>query len=168
MKKVNKFVLVVMLLLPAFAFGQVTEEWVARYDRQGLSDSAKAMTVDMDGNIYVVGQSGNKGVAVKYDTNGNKLWEALYDFSPEHITVGNNGNTYITGYAGDGGEYGGEYGTYDMFTAKLDSQGNLVWVKTFGGIGTGSCMGWYSPLAIGRHIAVDSEGNVVVMGEVSV
>lgn len=58
--------------------------WAARYNgAAGLTDEAKAVTVDSSGNILVAGFShgGDTGwdaVTLKYDPEGRLLWEARY------------------------------------------------------------------------------------------
>jgi len=138
------------------------ELWEARYDGtiSGL-DIAKSIAVDSSGNVYVTGHSeGSSNVydytTIKYNSSGNKLWEARYD-SPgsgleeaESIAVDSSGNVYVTGYTiGDGtGE--------DYTTIKYDSSGNELWVARYDGPGN------YEDEA--KSLVVDNSGNVYVTG----
>jgi hypothetical protein len=76
---------------------------VTRYNGgYGYSD-ALALAVDSSGNVYVTGHSAAAIATVKYDTNGNQLWEARYngnDHSYGHkVAVDARGNVYVTGMA---------------------------------------------------------------------
>src|SRR3990172_4425054 len=100
----------VWLVSSGFAWAQVTEAWVARYNGLGNGlDVAYAMAADGAGNVYVTGQSvgfsyiGSDNVTIKYDTNGNQVWVARYNGSGNSndiaraIAVDGSGNVYVTG-----------------------------------------------------------------------
>lgn len=78
------------------------------------------------------------------------------------LVVDPEGNTYITGYFTDVSYFGSEEseteivsnGWYDVFVAKTSPEGNLVWIKTFGGTG----------FDLGTGISIDEEKNVYVTG----
>jgi uncharacterized delta-60 repeat protein len=85
------------------------QQWAARYNGPaGADDNATALTLDMDGNVYVTGGSTGTGsfqdyATVKYDAAGVQQWVARYngpgnnsDISTD-IAVSANGNVYVTG-----------------------------------------------------------------------
>lgn len=123
------------------ASAQVTEAWVARYQRpSNFYTTGTAIAVDAAGNVYVAGavfrrDSGSAYVMVKYDTNGNELWANTNginsDPQPPAIALDSSGNVYLTGTA----------------TLKFDTDGNLLWAARGG-----------------NAIAVDAAGNVYVTG----
>jgi hypothetical protein len=80
---------------------------------------------------------------------------------PEAIAVDVNGNSVITGSFYGTVDFGGviltSYGQQDIFTAKYDSAGLLIWAKQAGGI-----LG-----DIGHDVTFDNTGNVIVTGEFS-
>ena len=84
----------------------------------GISDSGSYPTSNQD---YAT---------IKYDSDGNELWVALYDGSAgesDHaaaIAVDMNGNAYVTGYSREVG-----MGMFAYTTVKYDSAGNELWVK---------------------------------------
>jgi PKD repeat protein len=87
--------------------GQVTLEWVARYDNT-TGDTAYALAIDNSmGNIYVTGRSGT----VSYDPSGNKLWRGQGN-GWEVAVAQSSGNVYVTGNDG---------------TRAFDRNGNLLW-----------------------------------------
>jgi len=97
----------------------------------------------------------------KYDGNGNLLWAeqaggSLYDFGHD-ITIDGSGNSLVTGYFEGSATFGDtiltSLGSRDVFIAKYDENGNLLWAEQAGGSG-----------AEGRDIAVDGSGNSLVTG----
>jgi hypothetical protein len=94
------------------------ELWVAHWDGPaGRRDQANALVVDDSGNVYVAGAYGyaQRGqvpvymhATVKYDTDGNEMWDALYmnsflgigttlPFVVAHLAVDEAGNVYLGG-----------------------------------------------------------------------
>jgi len=137
--------------------GNGNELWAARYGGPGGGDNtANALAVDGEGNVYVTGRSiSEKGyldfATIKYGSNGNELWVARYD-GPGHnvddaeaLTVDASGNVYITGNSR------GIKGHDDYATIKYDSNGNQLWVARYD---DGSS----------TALAVDNVGNVYVTG----
>jgi hypothetical protein len=80
---------VVLCALPASA--SVFTEWTAEYNGpSSKEDRAVDIGVDIAGNVYVTGYSWSGDniytadyATIKYDTNGNQQWVALYD-GPAH------------------------------------------------------------------------------------
>jgi hypothetical protein len=110
--------------------------WSVLYDGPGNdNDYAWDIDVDDNGNVYVTGQStGEYGhydyATVKYDTDGNELWDARYegpwgDDKATAISVDGNGNSFVTGYSDQ------LLDNYDVYTIKYDSSGNEVWAMQF-------------------------------------
>lgn len=139
------------------------ELWVARWNSPSFEgSSARNLAVDNLGNVYVLGHSRvadtvEDYVTLKYDPNGNKLWEARYDGpanSSDHaraITVDSSGNVYVTGRSKSGT-------FYDYATIKYAPDSNEpVWVARYNGPGNDS--------EEVTGIAIDSSGNVYVTGE---
>lgn len=132
--------------------------WLVRYNGPGNGwDEATAMAVDAAGNVYVTGLSGavpstgHDYVTIKYDTNGNQLWLALYNGPgnradiPTNLAVDANGNVYVTGYSGN------PSAPDDYATIKYDASGNQLWVARYSGSASA--------------IALDAAGNVYVTGK---
>ncbi|MFN5309881.1 MAG: SBBP repeat-containing protein [Candidatus Kapaibacterium sp.] len=102
----------------------------------------------------------------KFDAKGNFLWAKscggdTYN-AGNSIAVDAAGNVYTTGYfqstidldPGPEEVNVTAVGGSDIFILKLDTKGNFVWAKTFGGIGAD----------VGNAITVDAAGNVYVTG----
>lgn len=125
-----------------------------------ISDS---IDLDPGPNVDLRDPKNGSSAIVKYDPNGNFIWgkqSFAWNFS---LTTDNNQNVYLTGnfkgtvhfnfdttfayvLSSDGG--------IDAFTAKYDSNLNLIWAKKFGGPGTDFA---YS-------ITVDEYHNVYTLG----
>lgn len=154
------------LVFPNIIFAETSPSpsWVAQYNGIGNSDDfAIASTADSFGNIYVTGTSyngasyslGSSFATIKYDSNGNKLWNVFYNDrlynSATDIKVDQIGNVYVTGYSYDNDGY---YDSVDFITIKYDKDGNQLWATQYnGGI-----------LYPAPHLFIDSFGNVYVAG----
>ncbi|MDD5529268.1 MAG: SBBP repeat-containing protein [bacterium] len=85
--------------------------WVRRYNGSADStDSATAITLDGNGNVYVTGSSvdsvtGYDYATIKYDSLGDTIWIRRYngpgnDFDKANaIVLDEDGNVYVTGYS---------------------------------------------------------------------
>jgi hypothetical protein len=107
------------------------QQWISVYD--GTSDrnvnKPAAIGVDLQGNIYVTGWSGNISVAdyctIKYNSSGVQQWVARYnnqgggDNEAAALTIDPTGNCIVTGYS-----YGSNYSA----TIKYSTNGDSLWV----------------------------------------
>jgi uncharacterized protein (DUF2249 family) len=110
--------------------------------------------------------SNNDVFLAKYDAAGNYVWAkrigGLGIDEASAIDVDAAGNCYVTGYfnattdfdPGTGTANLTPVGTYDMFLAKYDANGNYVWAISIGNSGP----------EYGRSIEVDASGNSYVTG----
>ena len=149
----------------------------------GISaDEAWDVTADKDGNIYMVGGFGSPSIifgndtlfrngggsdsyVVKYDSLGNVIWALNpvsigYDYSFS-IAVDRDDNIYLTGiYSSSTITFGSLTinnpvpGNQQVYVVKIDSLGNALWLKTFGGSGLDYSLG----------IVADSVKNIYVTG----
>ncbi len=137
------------------------------------SDSARAIALDADGNLYVGGQSAATWgtpvrahtllgdiIAVKLSTDGALIWNTFLGGSGTEtgsgIALDSVGNVYVVGTSG--ATWGSPVRAYTLGTdpsvVKLDSSGALIWNTFLGGSG----------IDTGQAIEVDSAGNVYVSG----
>jgi len=152
----------------------------ARGARGGLEDSGAGVAVDEAGNVYVTGffestnlsfdnvtitNSGDRDVFLaKHDTQGKVVWARAaggtnYD-SANAIAVDVASNVFVTGvFLSPTISFGGRTltnsGGGDVFVAKYDSNGGLLWAERGGG----------NDADVGNGIAIDPAGNVYVTGD---
>ena len=135
------------------------------------------LVVDPDSNVFVTGyfqgsanfgpitlvSNGSKDVfAAKLDAAGNWLWATgaggIYSDFGNGISLDSSGNCYITGSFHLAASIGAfnltSSGGDDIFVAKLDNTGNILWAVKAGGISTD----W------GLDLALDNAGNAYITG----
>jgi hypothetical protein len=146
-------------------------------------DNGKGIAVDAAGNSYVTGSFrfgadfDNDGIndvtsagiedvfLAKYDTEGMLVWVRSAggtDFDDGNsVSVDGSGNVYLAGSFTAGADFNGNgvadvmsAGSRDIFIAKYDGEGTLVWVRSAGGTGFDN----------GNGVAVDGAGNVFMVG----
>ena len=148
-----------------------------------LLDQGNDIATDANGNSYVVGAIQTNGLhptaqfgnfiltghgdydwlVVKYDTLGNVIWAKNYGSAAgdiaQGVTLDPGGDLYVTGFFSSTMTVEGvtvtSKGLFDVFIAKFDPNGTLLWLKTAGGTGSD----------IGHGIVSDSTGNVGIVGE---
>ncbi len=108
------------------------------YDFSGSNDFANRMIL-VNGKITIIGSSIQPGnaymdwIIFQVDLNGNKLWDARYDFTttndekPSWVSAKNNGDVYVSGQGGpDTVSAGGSH--YLRYVTAKYSSGILEWV----------------------------------------
>jgi hypothetical protein len=151
--------------------------WKTSLGSPDFPDEIRDMTIDADGNIYIIGESsrgwgnpiipfdedkfGSSVFIAKLDTNGILLWNTFLGLDVRYgvtkIAVDAKGNTYlaISVNEGWGNPIKAYMGMSDAFIAKFNRTGELQW-NTF--LGTGG-------YDFSSGIAVDGDMNVYISGE---
>jgi len=116
--------------------------------------------VDNSGNIYAIGSTMSYGAGdfdvllLKYDSNGNLLWNITCGGSGyeegKAIVLDNSGDIYVAGVTTS---YGA--GNLDVYLLKYNSSGDLQWSTTWGGPDNDR----------GEGIAIDNSGNIYITGD---
>jgi uncharacterized delta-60 repeat protein len=131
-----------LLCLSFYSFGQIGESWISFWDGKGhYNDRTNETITDNQGNTIVVGSSigsysDRDVILIKYDSNGQKIWEARWD-SPTHeddqgkfVEMNSAGELIVVGSTSS---YGGSF--YNgILVLKFDSAGNLIWEAVYQGI----------------------------------
>lgn len=140
------------------------------------SDEGRSIAVDAQGNCYVAGiffgttafgsnvlvSRGQTDVAVaKANGDGAWLWARSFGgaaFDESRGVAVNESGCYVTGYFNGTAEFPGTNlitrGGSDIFLAKLNAHGDLLWVRQAGG----------GDADEGHDLAVDPSGNVYMTG----
>jgi hypothetical protein len=126
-----------------------------------------AVDFDPGSSTYTVSSGGQNAVFLaKYTSNGNFIWAigmgSGYGATGVNLTVDVSGNPHIVGYFSNTVDFDPgsstanltASGSYDVFFAKYDSNGNYLWAKKIGG----------SLHDSGNEITVDGSGDVVISG----
>ncbi|MEZ0276758.1 MAG: SBBP repeat-containing protein, partial [Roseimicrobium sp.] len=145
------------------------------------SDKTRAVCCDREGNVFLTGEMTEDGVfgehevkskgsvdffLAKLDKEGRFLWARNLGGSQVDrgygVAADKAGNAYVTGHfqstdAMADGKALPNAGDYDIFVAKYDPSGTLLWIRTAGGKG----------YDYGHGIALDSHGDVLVTGAVT-
>ena len=134
--------------------------WVRSWGLGGDSDFRDigyGVACDSSGNPYVTGrmyynfpQSSNL-LLLKYNRNGNLLWERNWDYASavdqgNSIEIDSNDNIYITGYTRDS--------NWNLCLLKYNNSGDFEWAQV------------WNPTdhSTGTSLAIDSVDNILVIG----
>jgi len=115
-------------------------DWSYLIDVSGNSDSGYSIKYK-SGFIYITGQTNgfsfanihrkiNPILVIKLDITGTKIWDKVIAININYqqgssITIDNENNVYVVGYKQ------GSLDNIGNFFLKLDSLGNIVWLKSF-------------------------------------
>lgn len=157
-----------------------TFEWVAT-GGGAKNDKTRAVTFDREGNVFLAGETTDDGTfgdvkraglggtdffLAKVSTEGRFLWVRSLGGSLVDrgygVAADAAGNAYVTGHyqstdAQAHGQTLPNAGDYDIFVAKYDAAGTLLWLRTAGGKG----------YDYGHGIVIDSKGDIIITGAVA-
>ncbi len=179
-KKICYYILTVLLMcVSIISEAQIPDwEWAKNIGSFG-DDMGRSIATDYDGNVYITGTFLNSSITfdsitinnnglrniflAKYAPNGNIIWAKSaggnnYDYSC-NVATDNSGNVYITGYFKSpsitfGSTILTNNGSTDIFLAKYDSDGNVLWAKSAGEDSYEHSYG----------LTADTSGNVYITG----
>lgn len=167
------------LLATHLQAAEPTLDWIAAGGGE-KNDKTRGVAVDTQGNVFFTGETLGEGTfgahkradlgstdafLSKTTPEGNILWVSSFGGSQIDRTYGvvtdAKGNAYVTGHYQSIevqalGQTLPNAGDYDIFTAKYDPDGKLLWVRTAGGAG----------YDYGHGIVMDSRGDIAISGAV--
>ena len=151
-----------------------TKAWTKLLGSSGY-EAATALTTDLDGSIYVSGQTngaldgqtqtinyGADSFLTKYSADGTKAWTKLlgssrYDYAYA-LTAGLDGSIYVAGYTNGSLDGQTNSGDYDAFLTKYSTDGTKVWTKLLGSSGADYAYALTTGLDGSIYIAGDTSG----------
>lgn len=132
-------------------------EW-RRYYGGPLADQAESMELSADGNLIIGGYTERTGksyqmYALKLTMDGDTIWSnhyggELWDFARKVIPLADGG------YALFGQTYSYGQGNGDFYLVRLNSEGDTLWTRTYGG----------PELESGESMALTSDGGFLLAG----
>ena len=164
------------ILVSAIGYAQELDFLWAKQGGGDSNDIARGVTADQVGNTIVIGSFNGKAdlddqeiisagyediFVAKYSDKGKVLWVKRFgakrkDFAFD-VDIDKKGNSVLTGLFTSNVDFGKftlkGLGSGDIFTAKLDPLGNVLWAKQAGG----------SELDGGNEIAIDSSDNALII-----
>ena len=124
-------------------------KWFNSFNGSG-ADAVNAISADASGNIYGACQivssdldgKGNHGSAdigiIKFSSTGTKLWTRMIGGSKSDVVndiyAGASGCVFAGSYTSNDGDFTLNRGSKDAFIGFCDTQGNVKWIRTFGGL----------------------------------
>jgi len=178
MKKLFWLISILMLSTIVYAQYDLQWQWAKRAGGETI-DSGSDISADNNGNTYISGTFHNTAdfgsilldsrnlsadvFVAKMNSSGDWLWAKSagsdYEDCSYSITNDNNGNCYIIGSFRGTADFGntiltGDSLFYDIYIAKLDSNGNWLWARKAGGTGNDE----------GYSICSDNNGNCFITG----
>lgn len=180
--------------VPLTAAMSASNAFIAKYNSNGILTWVKSfgdygetvsndVVVDNSGNVYIAGfvdgsvtfpsqstfySSSSDIFVIKLNANGDFVWGKTFGSTSDEealaLTLDASNNILITGYfsgtvnfntSGTTNLTSG--GNKDIFVLKLNNSGNYVWAKSYGA----------AKNERGRDIAVDSDNNVYVTGDLN-
>lgn len=123
-----------------------TAQWTRQFG-SSANDFGRSIAIDTQDNIYVVGATegawdGNSAAGArdifisKYNTGGTRLWTRQLGTTADEfgaaVAVAANGDIYVTGKTTGGLDGNLNAGGTDIFVAKYNANGSLVWIQQRG------------------------------------
>ena len=108
MKAHSNIIVTFLLLITELTHSQTSLEWVRFYSKYySGNQSARSLTIDSSGNIYVAGNTfliSNNYAVIKYSSDGNLVWQFEHQTTeneiPTKVVYSGNRSVFLTGNTG--------------------------------------------------------------------
>lgn len=128
----------IFLILPLFFVSCDSSKNISSFDEDELTDSETKTDIDADETQVAITQRADTSV----DDYGSS------------VAVDSKGNIFVVGSTNGGFDGNTNFGKSDVFLTKWNADGTKAWTKQWG----------TSEDDIGKSVAVDSDGNILVVG----
>lgn len=152
-------------------------QWSRQFGDTG-NDVAYGVTADVSGNVVVTGSfvgsvdfgggrltsnlNSNDIFVARYSATGAHSWSRAFGSSGDDhgnaVATDGIGSVVVTGYFNNSIDFGGgpltSAGNKEIFLLELNSSGQQVWSKRFGG----------ASIDVANAVAIDSGGNIIITG----
>lgn len=152
-------------------------QWSRHFGDTG-NDAGYGVTADASGNVVITGSfvgsvdfgggrltsntSSNDIFIAKYSATGGYSWSRAYgstgDDHGNAVAIDASGNVVVTGYFNNTIDFGGgpltSAGNKDIFLVELNSSGQPVWSKRFGGVS----------IDVANAVVIDGGSNIIITG----
>jgi hypothetical protein len=157
--------------------GAGVHQWSRQFGDTG-NDTGYGVRVDASGNVVVTGSfvggvdfgggrltsnlNSNDIFIAKYSATGGHSWSRAFgstgDDHGKAVAIDASGNVVVTGYFNSTIDFGGgpfsSAGMQEVFLLELNSAGQHVWSKRFGG----------TSIDVANAVAIDGGGNIIITG----
>ena len=155
----KKILFICFIVLGFNLSAQPPSKWYNKFGGSGI-DIGYGVKETYERHYIVAGSTSSFGYGatdaylILVDSMGQKVWDKTYggvmaDVAKAVVVNPVDSGFIFTGYTGSIGN-----GGYDVFLARTDKNGNLIWQKSFGGLD------W----DFGNDIVMGPDGNVVICG----
>jgi len=126
----------------------------------GILDVSASAGAGNDKNSNASKHAGGDYWGLKLDANGTKIWRRYFggsftDAAYDAVETNDNGFILIGSSDSDDVDISNTKGDYDFWAVKVDTNGNQVWEKSYGG----------SQIDEARSIIKTTDGNYLIVGE---
>ncbi len=148
-KKLQICFLFLLLALPSLAYGQLPQiEWQLLYGEPSQDEQLEDVILLPDGGYLAVGYHWDNSLVSYYDVlilridaAGGLVWQKSYGGSLNDymyaLTPTTDGGFMLVGSSeSNDGDVGSNQGGSDIWVLKIDTNGDLVWSRTYGGSST--------------------------------
>lgn len=155
--------ILLFLTISLCSFSQnIQWQWAKNVTNTLTTQGSHHLTPDGSGNFYLSIKYPLNNAIIKYDAAGNELWRVningsvelngIYSTGADLVAVGTFSNNLVLGT-----NTLTSNGSTDIFVAKYNANGNLMWAKNYGGPSTDK----------GTSLCADAAGNIYFTGSFS-
>jgi hypothetical protein len=129
-------------------------KWNLTWGNPSIDEIGKAIAIDSSNNIYIAGNSESDTILVKFDQDGQDIWDKSWGGNKDEICnsviIDNSNNIYLAGSTTSFGDF-----EQSIYLLKFNIAGDLIWEDIWSEYHGHSC----------QDLALDSDQNIFLIGE---